>query len=152
MRLWLAAVGRARGGPARDLYEEYAGRIAWPLTLREVEVKKRLPPEELKRQEAELLLAAVPAGAVVVALDERGKAMDSAAFAQRVGAWRDGGVADLAFLIGGADGHGEDVRRRADLLMAFGPMTWPHMMVRGMLAEQIYRAQQILAGHPYHRA
>lgn len=152
MRLWLAAVGRARGGPARDLYEEYAGRLTWPLTLKEVEVKKRLPPDELKRQEAELLLAAIPAGATVVALDERGKTMDSAAFAQRIGAWRDGGVADLAFLIGGADGHGEAVRRRADLLLAFGPMTWPHMLVRGMLTEQIYRAQQILAGHPYHRA
>ncbi|HEY0838007.1 MAG TPA: 23S rRNA (pseudouridine(1915)-N(3))-methyltransferase RlmH [Azospirillum sp.] len=152
MRLWLAAVGRARGGPARDLYAEYAGRLTWPLTLREVEVKKRLPPDELKRQEAELLLAAIPAGATVVALDERGKTMDSAAFAQRIGAWRDGGVGDLAFLIGGADGHGEAVRRRADLLLAFGPMTWPHMLVRGMLTEQIYRAQQILAGHPYHRA
>ena len=152
MRLWLAAVGRARGGPARDLYEDYAGRLGWPLTLREVEVKKRLPPEELKRQEAELLLAAVPAGATIVALDERGTALSSAAFAQRVGGWRDSGVADLAFLIGGADGHGEEVRRRASFLLAFGPATWPHMMVRGMLAEQLYRAQQILAGHPYHRA
>lgn len=152
MRLWLAAVGRARGGPARDLYEEYAGRLVWPLTLREVEVKKRLSSDELKRQEAELLLAAIPAGATIVALDERGTALPSAAFAQRVGGWRDSGVGDLAFLIGGADGHGEEVRRRAAFLLAFGPATWPHMMVRGMLAEQLYRAQQILAGHPYHRA
>lgn len=152
MRLWLAAVGRARGGPARDLYEEYAGRLSWPLTLREVEVKKRLPAEELKRQEAGLLLDAVPAGATIVALDERGTALSSAAFAQRVGGWRDSGVGDLAFLIGGADGHGEEVRKRAAFLLAFGPATWPHMMVRGMLAEQLYRAQQILAGHPYHRA
>ena len=152
MRLWLAAVGRARGGPARDLYEEYAGRLGWPLTLREVEVKKRLSSDELKRQEAELLLAAIPAGATIVALDERGTALSSAAFAQRVGGWRDSGVGDLAFLIGGADGHGEEVRKRASFLLAFGPATWPHMMVRGMLAEQLYRAQQILAGHPYHRA
>ncbi|MBB6254707.1 rRNA large subunit m3Psi methyltransferase RlmH [Nitrospirillum iridis] len=86
-----------------------------------------------------------------MALDERGKALPSEAFARQVGAWRDGGVADLAFVIGGADGLAEEVRRRASLLIAFGPMTWPHMMVRGMLAEQLYRAQQILAGHPYHR-
>jgi 23S rRNA (pseudouridine1915-N3)-methyltransferase len=151
MRLWLAAVGRSRAGPARDLFEEYAGRLSWPLTLREVEVKKRLPPDELKRQEAELLLAAIPAGALVVALDERGKALDSASFAARIGGWRDQGAADIAFLIGGADGHGEAVRARADLLLGLGPMTWPHMLVRGMLAEQLYRAQQILAGHPYHR-
>ena len=151
MKLWLAAVGRVRPGPARDLYEEYAGRLSWPLTLREVEVKKRLSSDELKRQEAELLLAAIPPGATVVALDERGKTMGSAQFAEKIGVWRDRGVADLAFLIGGADGHGEAVRARADLLLAFGPMTWPHMMVRGMIAEQIYRAQQILAGHPYHR-
>lgn len=152
MRLWLAAVGRARVGPARDLFEEYAGRLSWPLTLREVEVKKRLPPDEMKRQEAELLLAAIPQGSVVVALDERGKALSSEAFAAKMGAWRDQGAADIAFLIGGADGHGDAVRARADLLLALGPMTWPHMLVRGMLTEQIYRAQQILAGHPYHRA
>ena len=152
MRLWLAAVGRARAGPARDLFEEYAGRLSWPLTLREVEVKKRLPPDEMKRQEAELLLAAIPQGSVVVALDERGKALASEAFAAKIGAWRDQGAADIAFLIGGADGHGDAVRARADFLLALGPMTWPHMLVRGMLTEQIYRAQQILAGHPYHRA
>ncbi|MBP2295229.1 23S rRNA (pseudouridine(1915)-N(3))-methyltransferase RlmH [Azospirillum rugosum] len=152
MRLWLAAVGRSRTGPARDLYDEYAGRLSWPLTLREVEVKKRLPPDEMKRQEAELLLAAIPAGSIVVALDERGKSLSSEAFAGRIGAWRDQGAADIAFLIGGADGHGDAVRARADFLLALGLMTWPHMLVRGMLAEQLYRAQQILAGHPYHRA
>lgn len=152
MRLWIAAVGRARPGPARALYEDYAGRIVWPLTLREVEVRKRASVDELRRQEADLLLAAVPDSATVVALDERGAALDSARFAGRVAAWRDGGVADLAFMIGGADGHGDSVRARADLLLSFGVMTWPHMLVRGMLAEQIYRVQQILAGHPYHRA
>ncbi|WP_448202652.1 23S rRNA (pseudouridine(1915)-N(3))-methyltransferase RlmH [Azospirillum sp. sgz302134] len=152
MRLWLAAVGRSRAGPARDLYEEYVGRLSWPLTLREVEVKKRLSSDELKRQEAELLLAAIPSGAIVVALDERGKTIPSEAFASKIGAWRDQGAGDIAFLIGGADGHGDAVRARADFLLALGAMTWPHMLVRGMLAEQLYRAQQILAGHPYHRA
>jgi 23S rRNA (pseudouridine1915-N3)-methyltransferase len=106
---------------------------------------------ELKRLEADKLLAQIPKNAVLVALDERGESLDSGTFAQRLGAWRDAGRADLAFVIGGADGLDEEVRRRADLLLSFGRLTWPHMLVRGMLAEQLYRAQQILAGHPYHR-
>ena len=152
MKIWLAAVGRARAGAARDLYEEYVRRMTWPLALKEVEVKKRAPPGELKRLEADLLLAAIPNAAMIVALDERGTALSSERFAERLGSWRDGGVSDVAFLIGGADGHGEAVGQRADLMLALGPMTWPHLMVRAMLAEQLYRAQQILAGHPYHRA
>lgn len=152
MRILLAAVGRAKAGPERALFEHYAGRLAWPLTLREVEEKRPLPAIERMNREAELLLAAVPAGAVVVALDERGRQIGSEDFAGRLGAWRDSGVSDVCFLIGGADGHGEAVRRRADLLLAFGAMTWPHMLVRGMLAEQLYRAHCILSGHPYHRA
>jgi len=78
--------------------------------------------------------------------------MDSVGFADRLKGWRDAGIGDVAFLIGGADGHGSEVRKRADLLLSFGPMTWPHLMVRGMLAEQLYRASTIIAGHPYHRA
>ncbi|WP_158046909.1 23S rRNA (pseudouridine(1915)-N(3))-methyltransferase RlmH [Skermanella pratensis] len=152
MKIWLAAVGRARAGAARDLYEEYARRMTWPLVLKEVESKKRVPPDELKRLEADLLLSAVPNAAMIVALDERGTALPSERFAERLGGWRDTGVGDVAFLIGGADGHGEAVAKRADLMLALGPMTWPHLMVRAMLAEQLYRAQQILAGHPYHRA
>ncbi|MDR3516955.1 MAG: 23S rRNA (pseudouridine(1915)-N(3))-methyltransferase RlmH [Azospirillaceae bacterium] len=152
MKLWLAAIGRSRAGPARALFDEYAGRLIWPLTVRELESKKRLDPDSQKRQEADLLLAAIPPGATVVALDERGTLLSSEGFALRLGKWRDSGVSDLAFLIGGADGHGDSVRQHADLLLALGPMTWPHLLVRGMLAEQLYRAQQILAGHPYHRA
>lgn len=152
MKIWLAAVGRARAGAARDLYEEYARRMTWPLVLKEVESKKRVPPDELKRLEADLLLSAVPNAATIVALDERGAALSSERFAEKLGSWRDTGVGDVAFLIGGADGHGEAVAKRADLMLALGPMTWPHLMVRAMLAEQLYRAQQILAGHPYHRA
>lgn len=152
MRLWLAAVGRCKAGPHRDLYEDYAGRIAWPLTLREVEARKRVEGDELKRLEADLLMEAIPPGATLVALDERGRTLSSEDFAAKMGGWRDGGTADLAFVIGGADGLADGIRKRAALVLAFGPMTWPHMLVRGMLAEQIYRAQQILAGHPYHRA
>ena len=152
MKLTIAAIGRAGRGPERDLYEHYAGRIRWPLTLRELEEKKKLPAAQLVEREGELLLAAAPAKAVVVALDRRGQALDSAAFAQRLQRWRDDGVPDIAFLIGGADGHGQTLLDRASLVLTFGAMTWPHLLARAMLAEQIYRAQQLLAGHPYHRA
>lgn len=152
MRLTIAAVGRSKPGPLRDLYQEYAGRLTWPLTLREIDIKKRAAPAELTRLEGEALLVAVPSGAKVAVLDERGRALDSTGFAALLGAWRDGGANDAVFMIGGADGHAPAVRERADLLLSFGVMTWPHMLARAMLAEQIYRAQQILAGHPYHRA
>jgi 23S rRNA (pseudouridine1915-N3)-methyltransferase len=155
MRILIAAVGRVRAGPERDLFEAYRRRLTWPLSLKEVEERRPLPAARLTTREGELLLAALPAkagGLVVVALDERGKALASEAFARRIADWRDGGAQDLAFLIGGADGHAPAVRERADFVLSLGPMTWPHLMVRAMLAEQLYRAQQILAGHPYHRA
>jgi 23S rRNA (pseudouridine1915-N3)-methyltransferase len=152
MRIWLAAVGRAKSGPELDLYQQYIRRLSPPPTLKEVEEKRPLPVPDRMAREADLLLGAIPPGAVVVALDERGKSMGSEAFAARLGQWRDQGVGDLAFLIGGADGHGEAVRTRADLLLSFGAMTWPHMLVRAMVAEQLWRAHAILSGHPYHRA
>lgn len=152
MRLTIAAVGRSKPGPLRELYQDYAGRLTWQLTLREIDIKKRAAPAELTRLEGEALLAAVPSGAKVAVLDERGRALDSAGFTALLGTWRDGGANDAVFMIGGADGHAAAVRDRADLLLSFGAMTWPHMLARAMLAEQIYRAQQILAGHPYHRA
>lgn len=152
MTIVIAAVGRMRPGPERVLFDHYSGRLTPPCTLKEVEEKRPMPAPRRMEREAELLLAQVPQGAMVVALDERGSALSSEKFAEKLGRWRDGGVADVVFLIGGADGHGEAVRRRADLLLAFGPMTWPHMLVRGLLAEQLYRAQCILSGHPYHRA
>lgn len=151
MRITIAAVGRIRAGPERDLQDHFAGRLAWPLEVREVEERKRLAPDRLRRREGELLLKACPAGATLVALDQGGRELTSVGFARRLGEWRDGGIADVAFLIGGADGLDETVRRRADQVLSLGSMTWPHLMVRGMLLEQIYRAQQILAGHPYHR-
>jgi 23S rRNA (pseudouridine1915-N3)-methyltransferase len=152
LKLTLACIGRAGRGPERDLYEHYADRIRWPLTLRELEEKKKLPPAELIRREGELLLGAVPDKAVLVALDRRGKVLDSEAFAKRLERWRDDGIPDVAFLVGGADGHGEPLLEKTPLILSFGAMTWPHLLARAMLAEQIYRAQQLLAGHPYHRA
>jgi len=151
VKLTIACVGRMGRGPERDLYEHYARRIRWPLRLMELEEKRKLPPVQLAEREGELLLRAAPAGSVLVALDRRGKALDSAAFARRLLRWRDDSVSDVAFLIGGAEGHGDEVLRRAALVLSFGTMTWPHLLARVMLAEQIYRAQQMLAGHPYHR-
>jgi 23S rRNA (pseudouridine1915-N3)-methyltransferase len=151
MRVAIIAVGRARAGPERDLYDSYVKRLRWPVDLREVEEKRPLPPAELKEREAELLLAAIPGDAVAVALDGTGKDMTSEALAEKLSQWRDDGRGCVAFVIGGADGLAPEIRDRADLLVAFGRQTWPHMLVRAMLAEQIYRAQQILAGHPYHR-
>ncbi len=151
MRITIAAVGRIRTGPERNLQDHFAGRIAWPLEVREVEERKRLAPDRLRQREAELLLKACPAGATKVALDAGGREVTSIEFARRLGEWRDQGISDIVFLIGGADGLDETVRRQADQVLSLGAMTWPHMMVRGMVLEQIYRAQQILAGHPYHR-
>ena len=133
------------------MFDAYVARLVWPLAVREVELKRALPPDEAKAEEARLLLDAVGGQAVLVALDERGADWTSAELARRIGRWRDDGVAELAFAIGGADGHGEALIARAAATIAFGRMTWPHRLARIMLAEQLYRAQQILAGHPYHR-
>ena len=103
-------------------------------------------------REAELLRAALPRGAVRIALDERGKTLDSAAFARRLGAWCEEGRPALGFWIGGAEGLHPELRAEADLVLSFGAMTWPHLLVRALLAEQLYRAETILTGHPYHRA
>ena len=153
MRIMIAAVGRAKAGPEKALFEHYAARLQQPfsLQLKEVEEKRPLQGAELKRREAALLTAAVPKGALMVALDERGKSLSSPAFAEKIGGWRDEGMRDLAFLIGGADGLDESIRKQARLTLSFGAQTWPHMLVRGLLAEQLYRAQCILGGHPYHR-
>jgi 23S rRNA (pseudouridine1915-N3)-methyltransferase len=164
MRLLLIAVGRLRPGPARELFAEYNGRLRPPLELIEVEERRPLAGPELMRREGELLLnqlkrrhgkrdpgtsGRVP---VLVALDEHGEALDTLGFARRYAAWRERAAEEVAFLIGGADGLAPEVKEAADLTLSLGPMTWPHLLVRGLLAEQLYRAQQILAGHPYHRA
>ncbi len=156
MKLRILAVGRAKGGPEATLIAEYLRRLQWTLVLEEVEERRPLSGPELKAREADLLVQALEksgpkGGRVLVALDERGRQLGSRDFAQKLGAWRDQGVAELAFVIGGADGLAESLRQRADLLLSLGQMTWPHMLARAMLVEQIYRAQQILAGHPYHR-
>ena len=151
MNLTLAAIGRCKPGPEKALFDHYSGRLGWRLTLKEVEEKRPLPVPERMAREAQLLKTCIPKGAVVIALDERGRSFTSPAFAEQLGQWRDSGHSEIAFLIGGADGHDPALRQSADLLLCLGTMTWPHMLVRGLLAEQLYRAECILANHPYHR-
>ncbi len=151
MRLTIACVGRLNDGPMLGLYRDYAGRLAWPITLKEVEERRKLPAAKRMANEAVLLTAAIPKAARIVALDERGKALASAAFAQALSKWQGEGVGDVAFVIGGADGLDPALKKRASLLLSLGAMTWPHLLCRVLLAEQLYRAQSILSGHPYHR-
>ena len=121
------------------------------MAIVELEVRQRLPAAALRAREAALILDALPAGARLIVLDERGTIWSSRGLADRIAAWRVEGVVELAFAIGGAEGLDGAVISRADESLSLGSMTWPHRLVRGMLLEQLYRAQQILAGHPYHR-
>ena len=159
MRMTIAGIGRMKAGADRELFERYlerarkAGRalgLGGP-DLTELPESRAQRAAERKQAEAESLLATLPAPRILVALDEGGSAMASEKFAERIGRWRDEGAGNLVFAIGGADGHGRALLEAADLTLAFGPMTWPHQLVRIMMAEQIYRAISILSGHPYHR-
>jgi 23S rRNA (pseudouridine1915-N3)-methyltransferase len=154
VRVTICAVGRSKAGPERALVDDYLARFArtgrgiglGPARLAEIDAKGGGAAAE-----GLLLAAAVPRGASLLALDERGTALDSPAFAVRLAQLAEAGTRDLACLIGGADGLDEDLRGRAGLVVSFGPMVWPHMLARVMLAEQLYRAASILAGTPYHR-
>ena len=160
MRLVVISIGRLKRGPERELSDRFRERfddIGRKLGFRGLEIHE-IPESRAgdaatrMREEAAAIFAAIPAKSVIVALDERGDNIDSAAFAGHLGRWRDQQVANTIFVIGGADGLSPELRRKAKLMMAFGSATWPHQMVRIMLLEQIYRAATILSGHPYHRA
>lgn len=151
MRVTVAAVGRDRSGAARDLFDEYCKRCPWPVRLVEIAPRSTTPLERRLAEEGTRLLDAVPRDAALIALDERGRLLGSRSFAARIGAWRQQGRSDLGFLIGGPDGLATSLMERADLVLALGRMTWPHRLARVLLAEQLYRAGTILAGHPYHR-
>ena len=152
MRITLAAVGRMKRSPLSAAFDDYARRLSWPLTVKEVEEKRPLPAEQLCAAEGEALLAALPDDAYLIALEPEGKALSSEAFAQRLSQLQDEGQRELAFVIGGADGLSDAVLERANFKLTLGAMIWPHLLARVMLAEQLFRAQSILAGHPYHRA
>ena len=138
MRLHIIARGKIGRSPEAELVERYLKRISWPTGVTELPDRGgTLPP--------------APSNSVTVVLDERGQALSSTGLASKLEAWRDGGKREARFLIGAADGHDDAQRETADLLLSFGPATWPHLLVRAMLAEQLFRATSILANHPYHR-
>lgn len=155
MRVHICAVGRLRAGPEKTLIDDYLNRFdkagrnlsLGPARIIEVEDKKNTG----MKAEADLLRKALPKGAVICTLDERGQILSSPEFSQKLSGWRDSGRQDLALIIGGADGIDPSLRAEADFSISFGKMVWPHMLVRLMLAEQVYRAATILSGSPYHR-
>ena len=138
MLLHVIARGKIGRGPEAELVERYLKRIAWPVKVTEL-------PESGGK------VTPAPANSITVLLDEKGEQLGSAALARRLERWRDEGRREARFLIGGADGFGEEQRTGADLVLAFGKATWPHLLARAMLAEQLYRATSLLANHPYHR-
>lgn len=137
MQLHVIARGKIGRSPEAELVERYMKRIAWPTKLTELSEKAPLP--------------AAASGSVTVLLDEKGDALSSMQLAKKLEQWRDRGTREARFVIGAADGHPPDERAQADLLISFGPATWPHLLVRAMLAEQLFRSTSILANHPYHR-
>lgn len=160
MRLIVAAVGRLKRGPERDLAERYGERAAKAgraigiraVTISEIDESRARRSTDRVAEEGAALKALIPPQAAVIALDERGETLTSEALAQRIGRWRDQGRPDLVILIGGPDGLAPELLTKTDLRLAFGHLTWPHQLVRIMAFEQLYRAIAILSGHPYHRA
>ncbi|HEX8842806.1 MAG TPA: 23S rRNA (pseudouridine(1915)-N(3))-methyltransferase RlmH [Sphingomicrobium sp.] len=138
MLLHIVARGKIGRTPEAELVERYLKRITWPVKVTELPERGGNVPQP-------------PAASVTIALDERGQALTSVELAKKLEGWRDGGKREARFLVGAHGGHDEEQRRSADLLLSFGPATWPHLLVRAMLAEQLFRATSILANHPYHR-
>ena len=138
MLLHIIARGKIGRSSEAEMVERYLKRIGWPIKVTELPDRGGTIP-------------IAPPASVTIALDERGEAVSSMLFAKKLEGWRDGGKREARFLIGAADGHDEAQRVEADWLLSFGPATWPHMMARAMLAEQLFRATSILANHPYHR-
>lgn len=148
MKIRILTVGKMKNSLLLDQLEEYLKRMNWKVSLKEIDT----PKGATSAQEEPLILKQLKDGDLLVALDERGESLTSPAFALKMIKWEQQAPGnEVTFLIGGADGLTEAIRKRAKFLLSFGKQTWPHMLVRVMLVEQIYRAQQIIAGHPYHR-
>jgi 23S rRNA (pseudouridine1915-N3)-methyltransferase len=152
MRVLIIAVGRGKRDPTAPLIEEYLKRLPWRTEFKEVEVRGRMNAGERQARECKLLLEALPESGLTVALDRSGKSVTSEGFAKRLQEWQNRALPIITFLIGGADGFEKSILERSNEIISLGAMTWPHMLVRVMLAEQLYRASSILSGHPYHRA
>ena len=159
MKLAVCAIGKLKSGPEADLVGFYAKRIkaigpslgVSPFNIHETEAPKGMTGDQLRAAEGAALDKIAPSGAKRIILDERGDAITSRLLAEKLAMWRDQAKTAVAFFIGGADGHASDIKQSGDLSISFGAATWPHMLVRVMVAEQIYRSLTILAGHPYHR-
>jgi 23S rRNA (pseudouridine1915-N3)-methyltransferase len=159
MRIQVFAVGRMKSGPERDLAARYFDRfakVAPPLGLEfggvtEVTESRARDAEQRKREESAKLFESITAGSPLILLDERGKNLSSAEFAAMIAKQRDSGARGMTFAIGGADGHAEESRQKAQMVISFGAMTFPHQIMRILIAEQLYRAATIISGHPYHR-
>ncbi|MEJ8476501.1 23S rRNA (pseudouridine(1915)-N(3))-methyltransferase RlmH [Roseibium algae] len=159
MRFVFACIGRMKSGADKELFDRYVDRArkcgrslgVTAVTVNELSESRAQRASERKAEEAYALIAGLPTGARLIVLDEHGKSMSSMAFSSKLDAWKNDSIQDVVFAIGGADGHGEELLARADLRIAFGAMTWPHQIVRILLAEQVYRALTIQSGHPYHR-
>ena len=151
MKITILAVGKFKPSMEREIFASYLKRIPWKIQLREVEVKKTLQNEQLKAAESVLLQASIPQNSLIIALDERGENLSSRQLANVFIKWQNEGASSVAIMIGGAEGLADDIRKKADILISFGKLTWPHMLVRTMLAEQIYRIYTIMNNHPYHK-
>ncbi|PCJ96048.1 MAG: hypothetical protein COA45_11685 [Zetaproteobacteria bacterium] len=150
LKVDIISVARIKKGTYYDLIENYKKRIHWSLTIYELESKHK-DPKKSQKDEEEKILKHLSDQAIIIALDERGDGLKSLDFARMLENFKNNGDNHIQFIIGGADGLTQKTRDKTDILLSFGQQTWPHLLARVMLLEQVYRAQQILAGHPYHR-
>ena len=150
MKILITAIGKSKSSPQQQLYQDYVKRIPWKVECKEFDTKIT-DTAQRKAKEAELLLAACSGYECIIALDESGELLSSRDFSNHMGRWQQQGISSFAFIIGGADGLDASVLKKSKLVWSFGRVTWPHMLVRGMLVEQLYRAHSVISGHPYHR-
>ena len=151
MNIAIVAVGRMRAGPEKQLFDSYISKTPWTVTTHEIEARGKGDAVAQAKQEADGILSVLPQSAKVICFDSRGKTLTSEGLAQQLRQWRDDGEREIALVIGGADGLEGRVTQKADLILSFGAVTWPHMLMRVLVSEQIFRAHCILTGHPYHR-
>ncbi len=151
MKVTIATIGKFKDSHEKALFASYIKRIPWKIELKEMESKKALSGNALKELEADLLLGSINKDAYIIALDEKGANLSSQEFTEVIKLCQDNGRSKLAFIIGGADGLAGSIKHKAHLTISFSKLTWPHLLVRVMLAEQLYRSYTIIQGHPYHR-
>lgn len=152
MRITILAIGKLKKtDPEESIIQNYIKNSVYPIEIKQLDTHKKLPSEQQKKEESQLLLKAVPPHAKMVVLDERGKELTSREFSEKIVKWQDSGCDEVAFLIGGAYGHSLELKEKADLLLSLGKMTMPHLLARVVLTEQIYRAGLIAQNHPYHK-